>query len=199
MSDRAPGEGDGHEVREERIRQAVAAMLEAIGEDPRREGLQETPRRVAEMYRDLFSGLAEDPHAVLTTGFEEGHQELVILKDIPFFSMCEHHLLPFFGTAHIGYIPRGWVVGASKLVRALEILARRPQLQERLTGQLADAIENALKPGGVAVLLSAEHLCMSMRGVRKPGSLIVTTASRGIFQTEAARRSEFLALVQGRA
>lgn len=183
---------------EEQIQEAVRTILKAIGEDPRREGLQDTPRRVAEMYRELFSGLEQDPREELTKGFEEGHQEMVILRDISFFSLCEHHLLPFFGVAHIGYLPDGWVVGASKLARALDVLARRPQLQERLTTQLADVLMTTMKPEGVAVVIQAEHLCMTMRGVRKAGSRVVTSAARGRFRSSAVSRKEFLALVQGR-
>src|SRR6516225_3849899 len=138
---------------------AVREIIQAVGEDPNREGLIETPRRVADMYAEVFAGLHQDPEDVLRVGFEEGHQEMVIVKDIPFYSMCEHHFLPFHGVAHVGYIPNGRVVGLSKLARALEILARRPQLQERLTSQLADVIMSTLEPAGVAVVVSAEHLC----------------------------------------
>ena len=183
---------------EEQIQEAVKTILKAIGEDPHREGLQDTPRRVAEMYRELFSGMGQDPREQLTRGFEEGHQGMVILRDVPFFSVCEHHLLPFFGTAHIGYLPNGWVAGASKLARALEVLARRPQLQERLTSQLAEVLMTTLKPEGVAVVIQAEHLCMTMRGVQKAGSRIVTSATRGQFRRSAVSRGEFMALVQGR-
>ena len=178
-----------------RIKKAVREIIIAVGEDPEREGLRDTPRRVAEMYAEVFSGLREDPADVLSVGFEEGHQEMVIVKDIPFYSMCEHHFLPFHGVAHVGYIPNGRVVGLSKLARAVEILARRPQLQERLSTQLADAIMRALEPQGVAVVISANHLCMQMRGVRKPGSLTVTSAMRGVFQRSSATRSEFMSLV----
>jgi GTP cyclohydrolase I len=179
-----------------RLRKAVREIIHAVGEDPNREGLIETPRRVADMYAEVFSGLREDPADVLRVGFEEGHQELVLVKDIPFYSMCEHHFLPFHGVAHIGYIPNGRVVGLSKLARALEILARRPQLQERLTSQLADVIMSTLEPAGVAVVVSAEHLCLSMRGVRKPGSKTATSAMRGVFRREAATRAEFMSLIK---
>jgi len=179
-----------------RLRKAVREIIQAVGEDPDREGLIETPRRVAEMYAEVFSGLREDPADVLRVGFEEGHQELVLVKDIPFYSMCEHHFLPFHGVAHIGYIPNGRVVGLSKLARALEILARRPQLQERLTSQLADVIMATLEPAGVAVVITAEHLCLSMRGVRKPGSKTATSAMRGVFRREAATRAEFMSLIK---
>ena len=183
-------------VDQERIQAAVREILLAVGEDPDREGLRETPRRVAAMYAEVFSGLRLDPADVLRVGFEEGHQELVLVKDIPFYSMCEHHFLPFHGVAHVGYIPNGRVVGLSKLARALEILARRPQLQERLTSQLADAIMTTLEPSGVAVVVRAEHLCMTMRGIRKPGSQTVTSAMRGVFQRGAATRAEFMSLLK---
>jgi GTP cyclohydrolase I len=183
-------------IDQERIKEAVASIISAIGEDPSREGLRETPRRVAQMYAEFFSGLERDPAEVLSTGFEEGHHELVILRDIPFFSTCEHHFLPFYGVAHVGYIPRGRVVGASKLARALDILARRPQLQERLTAQLVDAIYTAVQPEGVGAILSAEHMCISLRGAKKLGSKIVTSATRGSFKTLAAAKNEFLALLR---
>ena len=181
----------------ELLRRAVREIIRAVGEDPDREGLRETPRRVADMYQEVFSGLFLDPTDALRVGFEEGHQELVLVKDIPFYSMCEHHFLPFHGVAHVGYIPNGRVVGLSKLARALEILARRPQLQERLTTQLANAIMSTLEPQGVAVVIEAEHLCMTMRGIRKPGSKTVTSGMRGVFQESAATRAEFMALVKG--
>src|SRR5262245_61324807 len=179
-----------------RLRKAVREIIRAVGEDPDREGLLETPRRVADMYAEVFSGLRQDPADVLRVGFEEGHQELVLVKDIPFYSMCEHHFLPFHGVAHVGYIPNGRVVGLSKLARALEILARRPQLQERLTSQLADVIMSTLEPAGVAVVVNAEHLCLSMRGIRKPGSKTATSAMRGVFRREAATRAEFMSLIK---
>ena len=177
------------------IAEAVASIIEAIGEDPGREGLAQTPRRVAQMYADFFSGVDMDPASVLATGFEEGHKEMVVLRDLPFFSICEHHFLPFIGSADIGYVPDGRVVGASKLGRALDILARRPQLQERLTLQLADSIFGTLQPEGVAVVLKAEHMCMTLRGVEKPGSRLVTSASRGTLRTQEAIRREFFALL----
>jgi GTP cyclohydrolase I len=181
------------------IERVVGEMIDAIGEDRRREGLRETPRRVADMYAELFSGMDQDPREVLAVGFEEGHREMVVFRDIPFYSMCEHHLLPFFGNAHLGYIPNknGRVVGASKLARVVEILARRPQLQERLTRQIADTLTEAIQPDGVAVVIEAEHLCMTMRGIKKPGSNIITSATRGLFRTRAATRAEFLSLVKG--
>ena len=179
-----------------RLEAATIQIIEAIGEDPDREGLNETPRRIADMYEEVFSGLREDPRAELLVGFEEGHQEMVILKDIPFFSMCEHHFLPFHGAAHVGYIPKGRVVGISKLARVVEILARRPQLQERLTSQIADTIDEVLQPEGVAVVVQAEHLCMTMRGIKKPGSTVVTSANRGCLRENAASRAEFMALIE---
>ena len=185
-------------INKAKIEKAVAAIIEAIGEDPKREGLVGTPRRIAEMYAEVFAGIYEDPKEELRVGFEEGHQEMVILKDIPFYSMCEHHFLPFHGLAHVGYIPNGRVVGASKIGRVVEILAKRPQLQERLTTQIANTIVAALEPKGVAVVIQAEHLCMTMRGVKKPGSNIVTSAMRGLFQKSPLTRSEFLSLVQSK-
>ena len=179
------------------VAEAVRRILEAIGEDPGREGLRETPRRIAEMYEELFAGLHQDPRDVLTTGFQESHREMVILKNIPFYSLCEHHFLPFHGRAHVGYVPEGRIAGASKIARAVDILAHRPQLQERLTGQIADAIMDGLSPDGVAVVIEAEHLCMTMRGVQKPGTTLVTSAIRGGFRRRAVTRSEFLALVRG--
>jgi GTP cyclohydrolase I len=179
----------------ERIRKAVLEILLAIGEDPEREGLVGTPGRVADMYAELFCGLFQDPREELRVGFDENHREMVILKDIPFYSMCEHHLLPFHGRAHVGYIPMGRVVGISKIARVVEALARRPQLQERLTSQVADCIMEIVKPTGVGVVIEAEHLCMTMRGIRKPGSLVVTSANRGNFRARKATRDEFLSLI----
>ena len=182
---------------EEKIKKAVSSIIEAIGEDAEREGLVDTPRRVAQMYEELFSGLGQDPAKELETGFEEGHQEMVILRDIPFFSICEHHFLPFYGIAHIGYVPKGRVVGASKLARALDIIARRPQIQERLTDQIVETIYKTIQPDGVAAVISAEHMCMSIRGVKKSGSKVVTSASRGTFKTQAASKQEFFSLLRG--
>lgn len=173
---------------------AVAETLKAIGEDPNRDGLRDTPRRISEMYREIFSGIDKNPEDELNVTFEEDHQEMVILRDIPFYSMCEHHLLPFHGVAHVGYIPKGKVVGISKIARVVEILARRPQLQERLTGQIANAIMQGLDPRGVAVVIEAQHLCMTMRGIKKPGSIVVTSANRGIFRKRPATRAEFFSL-----
>lgn len=185
---------------EGKIEQAITDIIKAIGEDPRREGLVGTPHRVAEMYAELFGGLNRDPKEELAVGFELGHREMVIVKDIPFYSMCEHHLLPFYGVAHVGYIPNadGRIVGISKLARVVEIFARRPQIQERMTTQIADAIFNGLKPDGVAVVVQAEHLCMVMRGIKKPGSNVITSAIRGVFRQRAASKAEFLSLIMGR-
>ena len=180
------------------IRTAITSIIKAIGEDPHRESLVDTPERVTERYAELFMGLGKDPRDELKVGFELGHREMVILRDIPFYSMCEHHLLPFYGVAHIGYIPNaeGRINGISKLARAMEIIAKRPQLQERMTTEIADAIDDALKPDGVAVVIQAEHLCMIMRGIEKPGSNVVTSAVRGGFKRRAASRAEFFSLIQ---
>lgn len=182
----------------ERIAAAVREIIVAIGEDGSREGLTETPWRIAEMYAELFSGLCQDPRAVLATGFAEDHKEMVILKDIPFYSLCEHHFLPFHGQAHVGYVPEGRIVGVSKIARVVDILARRPQMQERLTSQVADTIMEGLAPDGVAVVIEAEHLCMTMRGVQKPGAVMITSAIRGGFRRRGITRSEFLSLVHGK-
>lgn len=181
----------------EKIEQAVTMILEAIGEDPSREGLLDTPKRVAKMYEEVFQGLHEDPSEHFKTIFGEDHEELVLVKDIPFYSMCEHHLVPFFGKAHVAYIPRGGkVTGLSKLARAVEAVARRPQLQERITTTVADSLLESLDPHGVIVVVEAEHMCMTMRGVQKPGSKTVTLAVRGVFTTDAAARAEVLSLIK---
>lgn len=182
----------------EKIEQAVTMILEAVGEDPSREGLVDTPSRVARMYEEIFSGLASDPGRHLRIQFtEESHDELVLVKDIPFYSTCEHHLVPFFGHAHVGYIPSdGKVVGLSKLARTLEEIAKRPQLQERITSSLADTIMKEVNPWGVIVVIEAEHLCMSMRGVKKPSSKTVTSAVRGGFRTDPKSRQEALELIK---
>ncbi|MBI4303881.1 MAG: GTP cyclohydrolase I FolE [Chloroflexi bacterium] len=187
-------------IDEDEIKKAVSSIIKAIGENPEREGLVDTPKRVAEMYAELFAGLTMDPREELTQGFEEGHREMVILRDIPFYSMCEHHLLPFYGVAHIGYIPNanGRVVGSSRLARVVEIVARRPQIQERMTTQIADAITDGIQPEGVGVVIQAEHLCMVMRGIKKPGSTIVTSAVRGTFRSKSKTRAEFFSLLQNR-
>ncbi len=186
-------------VDQDRVAAAVRELIAALGEDLARAGLAGTPHRIAEMYSEIFAGLYLDPRAVLRVGFDEGIDEMVILRDIPFYSMCEHHLLPFHGVAHVGYIPDGRVVGLSKLARTVEILSKRPQLQERLTAQIADTINEVLQPDGVAVVIEAEHLCMTMRGVKKPGSRMVTSAMRGYFKKREVTRAEFLALVMGRS
>ncbi|MDI7276421.1 MAG: GTP cyclohydrolase I FolE [Anaerolineae bacterium] len=184
-------------VDRERIERAIREVIEAIGEDPEREGLRDTPRRIADMYAEIFSGVGADPVRELGVTFQENHEEMVILRDIPFYSVCEHHFLPFHGVAHVGYIPRGRILGISKVARVVEVLARRPQLQERLTGQIADALMGSLQPAGVAVVIEAEHLCMTMRGIKKPGSTVVTSANRGIFRSRAVTREEFMALIHG--
>ena len=182
----------------EKIEQAVVKILEAIGEDPQREGLKYTPQRVARMFTELFCGMEEDPSEHLEVLFTEHHDELVLVKDIPLYSMCEHHLLPFYGQAHVAYIPRkGRITGLSKLVRVAEGFAKRPQLQERLTSQIADSIMEKIQPWGVAVVIEAEHMCMTMRGVKKPGSLTVTSAVRGIFESNPASRAEAFSLIKG--
>ena len=185
-------------IDQQRIERAVLEIIEAIGEDPEREGLRETPRRVAEMYAELFSGLGRDPRSVLKVFYADGAEDVVILRDIPFFSLCEHHFLPFFGLAHVGYLPSGAIAGLSKIPRAIEVLARRPQVQERLTEQVAEAILEALDADGVAVVVEAEHFCLSMRGVNKPGTKVETSAVRGPFRKGAVARAEFLAMVQGK-
>ncbi len=185
---------------EAKIRKAITDIIEAIGEDPKRASLLDTPERVAEMYAELFGGMKQDPREELKVGFELGHREMVVLRDIPFYSMCEHHLLPFYGVAHIGYIPNheGRIVGISKLARVVEVISRRPQLQERMTTEIADTIMEALNPEGVAVVIQAEHLCMIMRGIKKPGTNVVTSAIRGIFSRKAASRAEFFSIIQGK-
>ncbi len=176
---------------------AIRKLLEAVGEDPNREGLKETPRRVAQMYRELLAGMEEDPRKYLTPIEGVEHEEMVIVRGIDFYSLCEHHLLPFFGQVHVVYIPRGKVVGLSKIVRAVEALSRRLQVQERMTRELADALMDALNPWGVMVVIEAEHLCMTMRGVKKPGSKIITSAVRGTCRTSKATREEALSLIMG--
>jgi len=184
----------------ERIRAAVVEILEAIGEDSQRDGLQRTPERVAKMYAEVFAGLREDPEHHLEVQFEAGHDEMVLVKDIAFYSMCEHHLLPFVGKAHVAYVPgeQGKITGLSKLARLVEAYARRPQVQERLTSQVADKLMEALNPRGALVVIEAEHQCMSMRGVQKPGSLTLTSAVRGIFLADATRAEAFQLIGIGR-
>lgn len=181
----------------ERIERAVTELLLAIGEDPTRDGLRDTPARVARAYQEIFSGINQDPAELLTTNFDLGHEELVMVKDIEVYSVCEHHLLPFFGVAHVGYLPGfgGKITGLSKLARVVDIFAKRPQVQERLTTQIADAIEAALQPAGVIVVLEAEHLCMSMRGVKKTAARTITSTARGKLKDEPSR-SEVINLIR---
>jgi GTP cyclohydrolase I len=178
---------------------AIEELLIAVGEDPARDGLLRTPERVADMYAELCGGLYTDPDAHLDVRFEADHDELVLVRDIAFSSLCEHHLMPFFGRAHVGYIPGvdGRITGLSKLARLVDGYARRPQVQERLTSQVADAIERRLQPRGVVVIIEAEHMCMSMRGVSKPGALTVTSAVRGVLRDDAAARAEAMSIVHG--
>ncbi len=189
----------GSPVDQPRIQRAVREILAAIGEDPDRDGLLDTPKRVAKAYAEMFAGLHQDAGDVLATSFDINHQELVLVKDIPFYSTCEHHLVPFHGSAHIGYIPSadGRVTGLSKLARLVEVYARRPQVQERLTTQIVDAMMEHLKPKGAIVVIECEHMCMSMRGVRKPGAKTVTSAVRGQIR-ESATRAEAMSLILGR-
>jgi GTP cyclohydrolase I len=184
----------------DRAAAAVRELLLAVGEDPDRPGLKETPGRVARSYAEIFAGLWQDPGDILATTFDEDHDEFVLVKDIPMYSTCEHHLVPFHGVAHIGYIPGedGRVTGLSKLARLVEVYARRPQVQERMTSQIADALSDVLKPRGVIVVIEAEHLCMAMRGIRKPGASTVTSAVRGLFRDNVASRSEAMSLILGK-
>ena len=182
-----------------KIKEGVRLIIEGIGEDPERPGIRRTPERVARMFQELFSGIETSTDDLLVHIEGEHHDEMVMLKDIPFYSICEHHLLPFFGAAHIAYIPeKGRIVGIGELAKALEILAKRPQVQERLTAQLADMIMERLKPRGAMVIIDAEHLCLSMRGIKKPGSRTVTSAVRGIFRTKRSTRDEMLELIKSR-
>ncbi len=181
-----------------RIEAAVREILFAIGENPDREGLAETPARVARMYAEVFAGLHADPTALLRKTFTQSHDEMVLVKGIEFSSCCEHHLVPFLGQAHIGYLPSGKVIGLSKLARVVDAIARRPQVQERMTEQIADLIMNELQPRGVGVILEASHMCMTIRGVKKPGAKTVTSAMRGLFKTNPMTRNELMALVCGK-
>jgi len=182
-----------------KIEKGVRLMLEGIGEDPERPGLKETPERVAQMYQEILAGLETPTEELLKSIEGESHDEMVLLKDIPFYSVCEHHLLPFIGKAHVAYIPSGGkIVGLSELVKAVEVLAKRLQVQERLTTQLADLIMNKMKPKGAMVIIDAEHLCISMRGVKRPGSRTVTSAVRGLFRTKQSTREELLELIKKR-
>ncbi|WP_099298116.1 GTP cyclohydrolase I FolE [Corynebacterium dentalis] len=186
------------EFDQQRAEAAIRELLIAVGENPDREGLQETPARVARAYQEIFSGLYEDPTEVLSKTFREDHREMVMVRDIQFYSTCEHHLVPFFGTAHIGYIPGkdGKVTGLSKLARLVDGMAKRPQVQERLTTQVADALMERLDPAGVIVVIEAEHLCMAMRGIRKPGANTITSAVRGVLESSAATRAEAFNLIR---
>ncbi|MHC4424237.1 MAG: GTP cyclohydrolase I FolE [Planctomycetota bacterium] len=179
----------------EKIKKAVMEILLAVGEDIEREGIRETPVRVAGMYAELLSGMGEDPKQHLSKLFTEGYDEIVLLRDVPFYSICEHHLMPFIGTAHVAYLPAGVVLGVSKLARIVDCFARRLQVQERLTDQIADFIMDSLKPRGVAVVLEASHSCMTIRGIRKPGSVMVTSSLRGIFKRDPKSRSEVMSLM----
>jgi GTP cyclohydrolase I len=194
VSERTPPEVD-----QPRIERAVREILLAIGEDPERDGLADTPARVARAYAEQFAGLRQRPEDVLTKVFDADHDEMVLVRDIELYSTCEHHLVPFFGKAHIGYIPneKGQITGLSKLARLVDTYARRPQVQERMTSQIADALVTNLEPRGVIVVIEAEHLCMSMRGVRKPGARTVTSAVRGVFRSSARTRAEAMSLVHG--
>jgi GTP cyclohydrolase I len=185
-------------VDQARIRNAVREILIAVGEDPDREGLLETPARVARMYAEIFSGLHDDPKRHLQKTFTQQHDEMVLVKDIDFSSCCEHHLVPFLGKAHIGYLPSGHVVGLSKLARVVDAVSKRPQVQERMTEEIADLIMSELRPRGVGVILEATHMCMTIRGVKKPGTTTVTSAMRGLFKTNPMTRSELLSLVSGK-
>ena len=185
------------EINLQKIEEAVKMILEAVGEDVHREGLLDTPKRVSKMYQEMFSGLKEDPREYFSTVFHEEHEELVLVKDIPFYSMCEHHLVPFYGKAHIAYLPKdGKVAGLSKLGRCLESVARRPQLQERITSTVADSIMEMLQPYGVYVVVEAEHMCMTMRGLKKPGSKTVTAVARGIYEEDEILRREVISFIQ---
>jgi GTP cyclohydrolase IA len=187
---------DGFDAQQ--VEEGVRLILEGIGEDPGRDGLKETPRRVAEMYREVFSGLHQDPDAVVDAVFDVGHDEIIMVRDIPLYGICEHHLTAFSGKAHVAYIPGkdGRITGLSKLARLVDVLARRPQVQERLTTQIADVLERTLRPRGVFVVIEAEHLCMSMRGVKKPGSVTVTSAVRGVFRSDPRTRGEAMSLIR---
>ncbi|MBQ4530414.1 MAG: GTP cyclohydrolase I FolE [Lachnospiraceae bacterium] len=180
----------------EKIMEAVKLLLEGIGEDVNREGLKDTPERIARMYEEIYGGLTEDPKVHLEKTFSVENNEMVIEKDITFYSTCEHHLMPFYGKAHIAYIPNGKVVGLSKLARTVEVFAKRPQIQEKMTGQIADALMEYLQPQGAMVVVEAEHMCMTMRGVKKPGSKTVTIASRGVFDTDEALKNKFFQLMK---
>lgn len=196
-TDALPPPAAGSPVDEVRIARAVREILSAVGENPDREGLLETPARVARMYTEMFSGLHEDPRTHLQKFFTEQYDEVVLVRDISFNSMCEHHMLPFMGLAHIGYMPNGRVIGLSKLARVVEVVARRPQVQERMTETIANLLLEELNAKGVAVVIEATHTCMTIRGIRKPGSLCVTSAMKGIFRSNLSSRSEMMNLIYG--
>jgi GTP cyclohydrolase IA len=189
------GEQNNNIVDIEKIEKAVREILEAVGEDLQREGIRKTPARVARMYAELLGGMQEDPKRHLDSVFTENYDEIVLLRDIPFYSICEHHLMPFIGTAHVAYLPKGKVLGVSKLARIVDCFARRLQVQERLTDQIADFLMNNLKPYGVAVVLEASHSCMTIRGIKKPGSVMVTSSLRGTFKSDPRSRSEVMSLM----
>ncbi|HEY1602962.1 MAG TPA: GTP cyclohydrolase I FolE [Pirellulales bacterium] len=193
----ATGSQPASPVDQARIRRAVREILAAVGEDPDREGLRETPARVARMYAELFSGLHDDPRKHLQKFFTEKYDEVVLVKDISFNSMCEHHMLPFMGQAHVGYLPNGRVIGLSKIARVIEVVSKRPQVQERMTETIADLLVEELQAKGVAVVIEASHSCMTVRGVRKPGSVCVTSAMRGVFRANLSSRSEIMNLIYG--
>lgn len=195
VPEKANGQSLAAPVDHARIAAAVREILLAVGEDPDREGLRETPLRVARMYEEMFAGLRKDAAVVVRKTFTEKYDEMLLVRDISYESMCEHHLLPFFGKAHIAYLPNGKIVGLSKLARAVEILSRRPQVQERMTEELADLLMNELDARGVGVVLEASHTCMAIRGIRKPGALCITSAMRGAFQSNLSTRSELMALI----
>ena len=180
-----------------KIERGVRLLIEGIGDDPRREGLKSTPARVARMFAEIFSGLEQDPRELIRPLRGDKHDEIVLIKDVPFYSMCEHHFLPFLGKAHVAYIPDGAISGLSKLARVVETVSKRPQLQERLTAEIADVLMDSLKPKGVMVVVEAEHLCMTMRGVRKPGTATITSVVRGIFRSRQATRAEAMSLIRG--
>jgi GTP cyclohydrolase I len=182
----------------QKIKDAVRLILEAVGEDPDREGLLDTPRRVADMYAEILAGIGQDAGRYLDVTFEEHHKEMVVLQNIPLHSLCEHHMLPFYGRVHIGYIPRGRIVGVSKLARLTDLLSKRLQVQERLTSQVADALVERLNPLGCGVVIEAEHLCLTMRGIQRPGSRMITSAMRGLFRDNPSTRAEFLSIIHHR-
>jgi len=184
-------------VDQKKIERGMRLVLEGIGEDPQRHGLRETPARFARMYAEIFSGIGQDASQVVEPLKSDKHDEIVLIRDIPFYGMCEHHFLPFIGRAHVAYLPAGAICGLSKLARVLDIVSRKPQLQERLTAEVADILMNTLRPKGVMVVVEAEHLCMTMRGVRKPGAITTTSVVRGIFRRKAATRAEAMSLIRG--